>query len=359
MNPTPDELSGILYDCINIQEISIEDDVTIIRGTIIGDKTFALDTISKRLTPYNLLPLFSQKDDFQTIIKLIPAPVIKMEKRWINLLLLILTFLSTIGAGILLTIGFFKTLGQTYQTTQLIIYGVLFACSMLIILGTHELGHYFACKRRGISATLPYFIPAPFSLFGTLGAIIKIKSPIQDRNGLIEVGAAGPIAGFILTIPIAIIGLKLSKITLIGLGNQTFMGNSLLFSILTKLFAPTIPFGYDVVLHPIAFAGWVGGFITALNLLPVGQLDGGHIIYALIGEKNKFVAWAIIGIISVLGFYWQGWFFWVLFVLLVIKLRHPAPLNNISQLDTKHKIVGIVALAIFVLTFVPVPFKMQ
>ncbi|MDD2889510.1 MAG: site-2 protease family protein [bacterium] len=358
MNPTPDELSGILYDCINVQGISTEEDITIVRGTVIGDKTLAFDTISKRLKPYNLLPLFSQKDDSQTILKLIPAPVIKTEKRWINLLLLILTFFSTIGAGIFLTMGFFKTLGQSYQTGHLITYGILFACSMLIILGTHELGHYFACKRRGISATLPYFIPFP-SLFGTLGAIIKIKSPIQDRNGLIEVGAAGPIAGFILTIPIAIIGLKLSKITLIGLGDQTFMGNSLLFSILTKLFAPAIPLGYDVVLHPIAFAGWVGGFITALNLLPVGQLDGGHIIYALIGEKNKFVGWAIIGIIAVLGFYWEGWFFWVLFILLIIKLRHPAPLNNISQLDTKHKIIGIVALAIFVLTFVPVPFKMQ
>lgn len=382
-NPHTTELPSAIRDSlaaignyIIIETIQTDSETTLIHATISPDSNqadiaTAFKTIMQKLKPYNLLPVFSKLPSSRTnqaeqiVIKIIPAPEIKPNKLWINFLLLALTFLSTIGAGISLAISFFnppdKNLFNTTLLTdpRILIYGILFSLALLIILGTHEFGHYFACKQRRISATLPYFIPAPFPPLGTFGAIIRIKSPIYDKNSLISIGAAGPICGFIIAIPIIIIGLKLSKIIPVGQPGQAFIGNSLLFWGLTKLFVPPLSPGYDVMLHPIAFAGWVGGFVTALNLLPISQLDGGHIVYALIGDKNKFVAWVIIGILIVLGLYWQGWLLWAIIAVFIMGLNHPPPLNNISPVDPKHRNIGIIALFIFILTFIPVPFYIR
>ena len=138
--------------------------------------------------------------------------------------------------------------------------------------------------------------------------------------------------------------------------NRILLGNSLIFWALSELFT-NIPVGYDLSLHPVAFAGWVGMLITALNLIPIGQLDGGHISYALLGKKAKFIAWPLIGIMVFLGTYWMGWIVWTIFILVLIGIKHPPPLDDVTPLDTPHKIIGYISLFIFIIAFVPVPFK--
>lgn len=168
--------------------------------------------------------------------------------------------------------------------------GYPFSISIMTILLGHEMGHYFASKAHRTKATLPYFIPAP-SIIGTFGAFIKMKSPILTRKALIDIGATGPIVGFILSLIACIIGLKMSKIIPLTYGEDVFMlGDSILFSLLVKFTLGNIPAGQDVLLHSVAFAGWIGLFVTSMNLLPVGQLDGGHIAYALFGKWHFYIS---------------------------------------------------------------------
>ncbi|MCK4353026.1 site-2 protease family protein [candidate division WOR-3 bacterium] len=350
-----DDIESLVSDCISIEESSYQKGVPVIRGTLLMDSEVAFKTIRERLKELGLFPVLRKSDD-KIELKIGKTPIIKEEKKWVNLLLLIATIFTTILAGSFLS-------GKNpFKNPSTLISGIPFSFTLLLILGSHELGHYFACKFRGIKATLPYFLPVPPPILplGTFGAVIRIKSPISNKKELVEVGAAGPIIGFILAIPITIIGLRLSKIMLITPGEgQIFLGNSLLFYLLSKLFVAPPPPGYDLALHPVAFSGWVGMFITALNLLPLGQLDGGHIAYALLGKNTKFIAWPLIGIMIGLGIYWQGWLLWVILIVIVLKLKHPPPLNDVTPLDLQHKIIGLIALLIFILTFIPVPISIR
>ena len=212
---------------------------------------------------------------------------------YLHILLFILTFFSTLIAGAMFQKGIdiFKEPLRIYE-------GLPFSLSLMTILLGHELSHYFASKKHHTEATLPYFIPAPITLIGTFGAFIKMKSPIQTRSALIDIGASGPIAGFILSVIASIIGLSYSTVvaatdTKGALG----LGNSVLFSLLTHTIIGVTPDSQDILLHPIAFAGWIGLFVTALNLIPVGQLDGGHIVYAFIGERHRLVSKVIVGVL--------------------------------------------------------------
>lgn len=344
-----DELENLLTDFISIEESLYQEGMFVFYGTLLQDGRKAFDTIGNRLNPLNLMPVL-RKRGTQVELRIVPAPSVPKNKIWLNLVLFVATLITTIFAGS------FLAGANPLEDPGLMISGIPFSLSLLLILGTHEFGHYFACKANGISATLPYFIPFPGSPIGTFGAVIRIKSPIQDKNRLVEVGASGPICGFIFAIVISIIGLKLSKVVPFQEG-QISMGNSLIFWFLSKLFAQAPPPGYDIFLHPVAFAGWVGMFVTAANLLPLGQLDGGHISYAFVENKTKFIAYPIIAILAFLGIFWPGWLLLMVIVVLGIRLKHPPPLNNVSPLDLKHKIIGISALIVFVLAFIPVPFN--
>ncbi len=347
------DIEALVSDCITIEELFDQKGIPVIRGTLLMDSEQAFKTIASRLKLLNLLPILREKNE-KVELQIRKISEQKITKTWVNFVLLAATILTTILAG-----SFLSGVNPFSNLKDLVL-GIPFSFALLLILGSHELGHYFACKRRGIRATLPYFIPVPPPIFplGTFGAVIRIKAPIQDKKGLIEVGAAGPIIGFILAIPVAIVGLRLSNFQIIvqETSQMFLLGNSLIFWTLTKLFASPPP-GYDLSLHPVAFAGWVGMFITALNLIPVGQLDGGHISYALLGKKSKFIAWPLIGIMVFLGIYWAGWIFWAMLILLFIGIKHPPPLNDITPLDTPHKIIGYISLFIFIIAFVPVPFQ--
>ena len=237
--------------------------------------------------------------------------------------------------------------------------GPLFSISLLLILGTHEFGHYWASKKNGVQSTLPYFIPAPpIFIAGTFGAFIQIKQKIPNRMVLMEIGAAGPIAGFLVALPMLILGLYLSPVTpSIGMGSINF-GSSLILNLCSQLVLGVDPSSPDINihLHPIAFAGWIGMLVTALNLMPVGQLDGGHIIYAFTPGKHSAIGKIFFAGLFPLGYFWSGWFFWA--AMIALMGFKTAPLKeDVEKVELTHKVLACISMAIFVLTFIPIPFS--
>ena len=270
---------------------------------------------------------------------------------FLHIVLFILTMLSTLFVGAL------QTGADILKDPWKIYYGLPFALTLMIILLTHELSHYFASKKHGVNATLPYFIPAP-TIIGTFGAFIKMKSPIVTRKALIDIGASGPIAGFIVSVIAVMIGLHLSKIVPVAETKGALtLGDSILFSFLAQTVLGVTPADSDILLNPVAFAGWIGLFVTSMNLIPVGQLDGGHIAFALLGEKQTRLSFILVLVMSLLGvLLWEGWIIWAV-LLLVLGLRHPPVISWEVPLDTRRKVIGWIAFLIFILTFIPVPFK--
>lgn len=277
------------------------------------------------------------------------TPMISKPKPLINIILLLATIFTT------LLVGSINRGGNPFTRFADLILGIPFSLSIILILGSHELGHYLIARREGVSASLPYFLPVPHPLVGTMGAFIRIKSIIPNRNALVKVGAAGPLVGFFIALPVTIIGLKLSTLQVITeTKNGIPLGSSILFHLLSKIFFGDVPKGYDVMLHPVAFAGWLGFFVTSLNLIPVGQFDGGHIAYAVMGSWRRIITIIVIAVLAVLGLYWPGWYVWAVLAVL-LGLRHPKPQDEITPLGTKEKLLAIAALLILVLTFIPVP----
>ncbi len=264
-------------------------------------------------------------------------------------LLFVITLFTTLLAGALQ-----QGVNPIKEPLQ-IIRGVPFALSLLTILLTHEMGHYLTSRYHGVRSTLPYFIPAP-TLLGTFGAFIKMKSPILSKKALIDIGASGPVAGFIVSLFFTTLGLKLSQVVPSGTEKGIGLGSSLIFHILASFTLGETPDGIDVILHPIAFAGWIGLFVTSLNLLPIGQLDGGHIAYAIFGRRHRAVSIITLSLLVFFGvFGWPGWLVWGIIVS-ILGIGHPPVIDQYSPLDLKRKVLGWLTLLIFVLTFTPVPF---
>lgn len=262
------------------------------------------------------------------------------------------------------TVSIFSGLFLATVFTTWMVRGPWYSFGLILILGTHEFGHYWACRANNVNSSLPNFLPVPpipyFLNIGTMGAFIMIKEPIPNRKALMEIGASGPIAGFIVAVPVLVIGLLNSQMTL---GNSMeepnlFFGSSLILWIVTELVWSVNPIVTDftIHLHPLAYAGWLGMFFTALNLLPMGQLDGGHVVYSLFGRKHSLLAARLFFIsLIALGFYWVGWWVWAGLVF-ILGLRHPPVMDESTPLEPKHRIVGYASIMILILTFVPVPF---
>ncbi len=276
------------------------------------------------------------------------------RKPWLHIFLFLCTLVTTTMAGAMQ--NGVDPLVNPWQIYS----GLPFAVTLITILLVHEMGHYLMSRYHGVQATLPYFIPAP-SFIGTFGAFIKMNSPPPDRRSLFDVAAAGPLAGLILAIPAVIVGLQLSTISPDDrTGGGITLGSSLLLSFLSQITLGLLPDEANIVMHPIGFAGWIGLLVTAMNLLPIGQLDGGHVIYALFGERYIWISRAALMTILSLGFlrWWDGWLVWGL-LLLFMGLRHPPPLDPHTPLDPKRKFMGWLMLAILVITFIPIPFSIQ
>lgn len=235
--------------------------------------------------------------------------------------------------------------------------GLPFSVTLMAILIVHEMSHYTASKIHRVPATLPFFIPAP-SIIGTFGAVIRMKGVFWDRRTLLDIGASGPIGGFLLSLPALVAGFALSKVVPGGgSGFDIVLGGSILVNLVQKLTLGNLPAGFSVILHPVAFAGWIGMFVTSLNLLPVGQLDGGHISKALFPTYSEVIARIVHLSLFLFGIlYWEGWLVWAV-LLVFLGVRHPPVLLPHIALDAGRRKVGFAAIAIFILTFVPVPFK--
>jgi membrane-associated protease RseP (regulator of RpoE activity) len=285
---------------------------------------------------------------------------------WLNVVLFVFTCFSTLMMGTALMAmytnsmdGLGSFLAQIVRSPRVLVSGLPFSIAIMSILLGHEMGHYLTCRHYGIDATLPYFIPAP-TLVGTMGAFIRIKAPIQHRAALLDVGIAGPIVGFVLAIPTLIIALEKSGyVALDSAEAGVQLGEPLIFKLVAMMMAKTPPPGMTINLHPIGIAAWFGFFATALNLLPVGQLDGGHVSYALFRRIHRRISQAFLFVLIPLGvFYWQGWLLWTT-VLLFIGFRHPVTLDDSVPLSPRHTWLGWTALAIFILCFTPIPFDLS
>ncbi len=235
--------------------------------------------------------------------------------------------------------------------------GIPFAGSLLFILTTHELGHYLLSKIHRVPASLPLFIPGPPHFIGTFGAIIRMRRPILSRRALFDIGVAGPLAGFVVAVIVLIVGLSLSTVVDRTATYGLHLGEPLLLQFMSWVVIGPLPPEADVVLHPIGFAAWFGLFVTSLNLLPIGQLDGGHVAYALWGRHQRTMALAFLPILLILGFLgWAGWFLWA-FMAGLWGVGHPPVMDPHVPLGRNRTIVGWIAFAVFVVTFAPVPFS--
>lgn len=276
----------------------------------------------------------------------------KKPRIFLPLMLFLATVLTTLISG-----SFMEGVNP-FASPFSFLAGIPFSLSLLSILLSHEMGHFFASKRHGIKATYPHFIPGPPfpPLPGTFGAFIKMKSPVPNKRALIDVGSAGPLAGFFVSIVVALIGLKFSKVLPIVPFDAEQIGSSIIFEILTYISIGAVPDGYDVFLSPVAYAGWIGFFITSINLLPIGQLDGGHMVYAVFGKRHRKISFAFTAVLIVIGiFIYQGWLVWAILIT-IIGINHP-PVEDETPLDFRRRLIVWFTLIVFILTFIPAPFK--
>jgi membrane-associated protease RseP (regulator of RpoE activity) len=272
----------------------------------------------------------------------------------IHIILFLLTIFTTLIAGAL------QEGAKLLEEPSSIIKGLPFSFTLIAILLAHEFAHYFASRRHGMIASLPYFIPGPPipPMIGTFGAIIKTNPPIRDKKALLDIGVSGPLAGFIVSVIAIAVGLKLSRTVSLGdLKDVIALGNSMGFKLLSYLVIGELPDKVDIVLHPVAYAGWIGFFVTALNLLPIGQLDGGHVTYALFGIFHRFISLSMVGILLIMGYVsWPGWYFWG-FLTLLLGTKHPPLLYPDIPLDRRRKVIAWMTFIVFLLTFMPEPFR--
>jgi len=361
------------------------------RGTLISDSQLAFEKLDPAFKQAGTTLLFREENDGHEILGMPGVIQPQASNPLVNVILFLLTLASMLMAGALYGMEIpadTSILGILQATLQNLPNGITFAASLLGILMAHEFGHYFAARFHRIAVSLPYFLPFPLSLFGTLGAFIRLKEPPKNRRVLLDIGLSGPIAGLIVAIPVLLVGLYLSDLGRLPLNamaaqGSVLEGNSLLYLamkyIVTGEFLPKplhyaglSPFVYwvryffiglpmpyggtDVLLHPLAWAGWAGLLVTMLNLIPAGQLDGGHAIYVLLGKATKRLWPFIIGLLLLLGTVWPGWYIWAGLVFLMGR-TYARPRDEITPLDPRRKWIAIFGLVLFVLVFIPVPLR--
>jgi Zn-dependent protease len=317
------------------------------------------DSLRKSLSDKGYIPML-RVEHGEHIIYIIVKPKRKKKSVWINIILLIATIITTVLTGALLNSGYadmYSALDLTEVLTleNLLDGAIYFSFPLLSILLIHEMGHYFTSRRYKLNASLPYFMPIPpivpgFNI-GTFGALISSGDPMPNKKALFDVGISGPLAGFIVAIPVSIIGIATSEIVSISqpAPGELVLGSSLLFTLISNIFH-TVPQGFALDLNSIAFAGWVGLLITSINLLPAGQLDGGHIFRAVLGKHQRIAGWIAIMIMIL-----TGWWFFALLIIFLMGMMHPPPLNDNSKLGLKRQVLFIVALLVLILCYIPFP----
>jgi membrane-associated protease RseP (regulator of RpoE activity) len=294
-----------------------------------------------------------------------PAPPKPKDRIWLHLTLFVVTLMTTTLVGAEQWVGFqadFKPVDfHQVNLFSAAIHGLWYSLAVLAILGAHEMGHYLACRYYGINASLPFFLPFPISMTGTLGAFIKIREPIISKRPLFDVGIAGPLAGFVVAVPVLLLGISMSRVVAVPADFQGIeLGEPLLFKAVTWMVFGTPPEHLSVNMHPMAFAAWFGLLATSLNLFPIGQFDGGHIAYAALGRRASSVTLATLAVAVGLCFYSMSWIVWTVLavvLLFVFGWRHPRTWDEDVPLDTTRIWLAIVAVVVFVLCFTPAPIQ--
>lgn len=364
-NPTEEEIPHYMTLAYKAEDVfkprtqyKVDDDL-VIEGQLLTDPVTAYEKIKPRFEGTDVTPLLQEDDAGKPILVLVPGALRRSEQKnksaWLNLLLFIVTFLTTAIAG-----AAHQGINLWTEPGQFAV-GLPYALALMAILGVHELGHYFAARAHNMKVTLPYFIPVPFAL-GTFGAFIQMKSPSETRRALFDVGVAGPLAGLAVAIPALFYGLQQSSVS-VASGVQSLMhgagvGSSFLFALIAKFaLGEAITEGHQVVLSPLAFAGWLGLLVTALNLLPIGQLDGGHIAHALFGRRNAHTIGmvALFSLVLLGLFVWSGLLFWAIIVFFIAGTKSAPPMNDVSKLDGRRVAIGALVFVLLFLILTPVP----
>jgi membrane-associated protease RseP (regulator of RpoE activity) len=335
------------------------------------------DALSRALHEWPGLHYWASGADTGRLVLVRALTAAPRERWWLHVLLFVVTFLTVQLAGTLLLgtpqstlppLGgdWSDRLDGAWVWFRNSLSGMPFALSLMAVLLAHETGHYLTAKRYGINASPPYFLPAPIEInfIGTFGAFLRLRSPVVDRRQLMDVGAAGPWAGFIVAVVLLVVGFQNSYlvppgqyefplVVELGRGSNVYFGDSLL----TWWLRETLLGPGAVVLHPLAVAGCVGMLVTALNLLPLGQLDGGHILYALAGDRQRQLGLITLLGLLVLGYWWRWWWLWAALILLIGggRLAHPRVLEPIRPLPRSRVPIGLGSILLFAVTFAPVP----
>jgi Zn-dependent protease len=344
------------------------------RGRIPADTGTAFEHISKALEKHGYTAMLRPWHDGEhEVLAVQGVQESERSNPWVNVGLFLATLVTVLFIGASNALQYardIRGLDVSLDISSILSHlhwGIPFAAALMGILLAHELSHYFVARRYGSPVSLPYFIPMP-NLLGTMGAVITQKAPMRNRKALFDIGIAGPLGGLALAIPLLFIGLSLSSVQAPppGIDQALQEGNSLLYlGAKFLVFGEVLPSnGRDVWIHPVAFAAWAGLLVTMINLIPVGQLDGGHVSYALLGRKAWPVGYALIA--AMLG--WGGFLllrgnqasgFWILwaFLNLILNRKHPPPLDDVTPVNRRRVVVGVLMLVVFILTFMPSPLR--
>jgi membrane-associated protease RseP (regulator of RpoE activity) len=289
------------------------------------------------------------------------ADAIEPSRPWVHLAFFLATVMTTLLAGSLQS-GVAP--GELWAHPSRILTGLPFSVTLLGILGVHEFGHYTVGRLHKMPVSLPYFIPVPPPFFlGTLGAVIRLRGAIRDRRSLFDMAVAGPLAGLVVAVPVYVLGLKLSSVARVSPTDAGYVqfGDALLPKLLERLTFGALPPDFDILLHPVGVAAWFGFFVTALNLIPAGQLDGGHIVYALFGRRHALISKLAVGGLVVIGlaFGSVNWLVWAVLIVTLMGFRHSPTMDDITPLDGRRRALGIFALILLVLLLPPVPLSVH
>src|SRR5215468_8758640 len=364
---TEDRLRRNVEDVLTIRDRQIRGGIVVFRGELVTEPARALDLLIGRFRPLGYTPYLREEAG---LVSVQAWPVTDGVTRWrigVNLVLFVLTVASTLFAGLSFVGSPTFDALRTDPSAARFLAGAPFAFTLIAILGVHELGHYFTARHYRAAVSLPYFIPAPLG-FGTLGAIILMRSPARDRNSLFDIAAAGPLAGLAVAFPAIFLGLAWSSVVPMPPGGYSAFGDSALTWTLAYLRFGPIPPGYMLFTHPMADAAWAGFLVTALNLFPVGQLDGGRIAYALFGRYHRTIGKATVSALLLFGvgsFLWNfhtsggdaltalasslNWFVWAGLISFLVGFHHTPPLDDLSPLSPGRRLVGVVCLVLLVL----------
>ncbi len=338
----------VSYDVVEffcrVDETTLEDTFEVLRG---------------EMAQHGYIPMITyEKGEHRIIVG--KKPPMKYRGTKVNLAMLVITFIAVAVAGLIQWGSYADVPDDEFFSLSTLGMGILvFALPLMAILGVHELGHYFMAKKRNVAASLPFFIPSIPPL-GTFGAFISLRDPIPNRKSLLEIGIAGPIAGLLVALPLAFIGIALTNMEARPVPDDLTADSVMLISFpyIYTFIEQLYPIQGDYLMHPTAFAAWVGFLVTALNLLPAGQLDGGHISRALFGSRAKYASWATIAILIALSMFYFAWLIFAVLILF-IGAKHPPPLNDINKLDKPRMIAGAMAFVILAVSIVPIPMSVM